>query len=186
MLEVTSTAIPEVKLIVPARHSDARGFFSEVYSKKAFEAAGLGIDFVQDNHSFSAERGVIRGLHFQSSPYAQDKLVRVTRGAILDVAVDLRRGSATFKRHVKVRLSAEEWNQLFVPKGFAHGYCTLEANTEVLYKVSEYYHPECDRGIAWNDPELNIAWPFPPEDSILSHKDRGLPLLSEAGELFSV
>lgn len=186
MLEVTSTAIPEVKVIVPARHSDPRGFFSEVYSKKAFEAAGLNLDFVQDNHSFSAEKGVLRGLHYQAPPYAQDKLVRVTRGSILDVAVDLRRGSKTFKRHVSVILGAELWNQLLVPKGFAHGFCTLEANTEVLYKVTGYYHPECDCGIAWNDPELEIEWPFPPQATILSNKDRSLPLLSEAGELFSI
>src|SRR5919107_1765563 len=144
MLQVEKTAIPAVKIITPRRFGDARGFFSEVYSRRAFEEAGLALDFVQDNHSLSGPRGTIRGLHFQSQPFAQDKLVRVVRGRILDVAVDLRRSSATFGQHVAVELSAENWRQLLVPVGFAHGFCTLTPDTEVLYKVTAYYAPTHD------------------------------------------
>ncbi len=170
--------IPAVKLIVPARHGDHRGFFSEVYNRNGLAQAGIDIDFVQDNHSLSAERGTVRGLHFQVPPFAQDKLVRVTRGSVFDVAVDLRRGSPTFGRHATVVLTAREGNQVLVPAGFAHGLMTLEADTEVLYKVSDYYAPSHDRGILWNDPALGIPWPLEEADAVLSDKDRLQPRLA--------
>ena len=144
-MQITTLAIPDVKLIGPAIHRDARGFFSETFNARALIAAGIDQVFVQDNQSLSVERGVVRGLHFQLQPKAQDKLVRVTRGAILDVAVDIRRGSPTYGRHVAVELSAANWQQLWVPKGFAHGFCTLEPDTEVIYKVTDYYAPEFER-----------------------------------------
>src|SRR5204863_3577773 len=141
LMQVIPTEIPAIKLLLPKKFGDHRGFFSEVYSRKALAEAGTLTDFVQDNHSLSVEKGVLRGLHYQIAPLAQDKLVRVVRGAILDVAVDIRRRSPTFGRHVKVVLSAENWHQVFVPIGFAHGFVTLEPNTEVFYKVSTYYSP---------------------------------------------
>jgi len=183
-MEVLPLEIGDVKLVKVKRHGDARGFFSEVYKKSAFADAGLHPEFVQDNHSKSEKAGTIRGLHFQLPPYAQDKLVRVTRGRILDVAVDIRRGSPTFGRHVAVELSAENWLQLFLPVGFAHGFCTLERDTEVLYKVSAAYAPQCDAGILWNDPDLGIDWPVDARDAILSDKDGKLPRLKDARVLF--
>src|SRR5579863_5822460 len=151
MLNLERTAIPDVKIITAKKIGDARGFFSEVYNRRALLEAGIDLDFVQDNHAFSASRGTLRGLHFQSPPYAQDKLIRVTRGRALDVAVDLRKSSATFGKHVVVELSAENWRQILVPIGFAHGYVTLEPDTEILYKVTNYYAPDHDYGLAWND-----------------------------------
>jgi dTDP-4-dehydrorhamnose 3,5-epimerase len=139
---------------------------------------------VQDNHSLSVERGVIRGLHFQIPPFAQDKLVRVVRGAVFDVAVDLRKASPTFCQHVTVVLSAEEWNQVLVPVGFAHGFCTLEPNTEVIYKVTNYYSPQHDRGVLWNDPELGIPWPVSDAEALLSEKDKRQPQFSQLGAIF--
>lgn len=183
-MEVQDTAFPEVKIIRPKKYGDSRGFFSETYHQKALAEAGIHLNFVQDNHSLSAERGVVRGLHFQTAPYAQDKLIRVTRGAIFDVAVDLRRGSPAFAKHVSVVLSAFDWNQLLVPVGFAHGFCTLEPATEVIYKVTAHYSPQHDRGVLWNDPALAIPWPVNPGEAILSEKDRRLPRLSELQELF--
>jgi dTDP-4-dehydrorhamnose 3,5-epimerase len=177
-MRVVPTAIPDVKLVVPARHGDARGFFSETWNRRDFEAAGLVADWVQDNHARSRDRGVLRGLHFQVGAAAQTKLVRVTRGSIFDVAVDLRRSSPTFGRFVTVTLSAEEWNQLYVPRGFAHGYCTLEPDTEVVYKVDAYYAPALDRGVLWNDPDLAVPWPVSGAEALLSEKDRKLPHLS--------
>ncbi len=174
-MKVTATAIEDVKLIVPAKHGDARGFFSETYNKRALAEAGVALDFVQDNHSLSAQSGTVRGLHFQTPPFAQDKLVRVVRGAILDVAVDLRRASPSFGRNVCVELSAGEWNQLLVPAGFAHGFCTLEPDTEVIYKVTSFYSPEHDRGVIWNDPDLSVAWPVGKGDARLSERDAKLP-----------
>lgn len=183
-MDVQNLAIPDVKLITPKVHRDARGFFCETYRADALALAGIDIEFVQDNYSFSTEKGVVRGLHFQAPPHAQDKLIRVIRGAILDVAVDLRRSSPTYGRHVSAVLSAENWAQLLVPVGFAHAFLTLEPDTEVAYKVSAYYAPECDKGLRWNDPELGIAWPIDPGDAVLSDKDRALPLLRDLGEYF--
>src|SRR3954471_6373326 len=153
------TEIPDVKVLLPKKFGDARGFFSETYSRKLLqECAGIDRDFVQDNHSLSAEAGVVRGLHYQLAPMAQDKLVRVVRGAILDVAVDIRKGSPTFGKHVSAVISAANWRQILVPIGFAHGFVTLEENTEVIYKVTNYYSPQHERGIRWNDPQLGIDW----------------------------
>ena len=166
-------------MLKPKKHGDHRGFFSEVYNKRALAEAGIDIEFVQDNHSLSAEKGTVRGLHFQTPPFAQDKLVRVVRGAVFDVAVDLRRESPTYGRHVSVVLSAETWNQILVPIGFAHGFMTLEPDTEVIYKVSGYYAPDHDKGLLWNDPALGIAWPIPETEAILSDKDRRQPRLAE-------
>ncbi len=179
MLEIEPTAIPDVRILTPKRFDDGRGFFSEVYNRRRFENAGLKLDFVQDNHSLSTKVGTIRGLHFQAPPFAQDKLVRVVRGRILDVAVNLRRSSATFGQHVAVELSAENWHQLLVPVGFAHGFCTLEPDTEVLYKVTAYYSAAHDRGLAFDDPALAIEWPVAPAEAVVSDKDRQHPRLSE-------
>ena len=184
-MQVEDTAIPAVKIITPKTFGDARGFFSEVYSRKAWAEAGLDYDFVQDNHSYSAEVGVIRGLHFQLAPFAQAKLVRVTRGRILDVAVDLRAGSPTYGRHVAVELSAANWRQLLVPVGFAHGFCTLEPDTEVLYKVTQVYSPAHDKGLAFDDPALGIDWGIDPAKAVLSDKDRRHPRLAELGAQFA-
>ncbi len=181
---ITPTAIPDVKLIAPPRFGDSRGFFSETYNKRRLAEAGIDLEFVQDNHSLSRERGVVRGLHFQLPPAAQAKLVWVVRGAAFDVVVDIRRGSPTFGRHVAMALAADDWQQLLVPAGFAHGFATLVPDTEVVYKVTDYYSPEHERGILWNDPALDIPWPVSPEEAILSAKDRKLPLFGEASELF--
>ncbi len=183
-LDVRPLDIPDVKLIVPKRFSDARGFFSEVYNHKALAQAGIDVDFAQDNHSLSRSKGVIRGLHFQVAPHAQGKLVRVVRGAIFDVAVDIRHGSATFGKHVSALLSAENWAQLWVPVGFAHGFCTLEPDTEVLYKVTDYYAPECDRGIKWDDPDVGIEWPVAGANVTVSEKDAQNPPLAECPVYF--
>jgi len=182
---VEETALPAVKIITPKKHGDARGFFSEVYSAAAFDKAGLNFIFVQDNHSYSAAKGVLRGLHFQTPPFAQDKLVRCARGSILDVAVDIRRSSPTFGRHVAVELSAENWRQLLVPIGFAHAFITLEPDVEVLYKTTAPYSAANDRGIAWDDPALGIAWPAPSGGPILSDKDRNWPRLKDSPDLFA-
>ena len=170
-MQIHELDIPDVKVLIPKRFGDRRGFFSEVYSKRTLLPAGIDTSFVQDNHSRSAERGTVRGLHFQTPPHAQDKLVRVVRGSVFDVAVDLRRSSPTYGKHVSIVLSAEAWNQLLVPVGFAHGFMTLEPDTEVLYKVSEYYAPDHDEGLRWNDPELGIRWPISEEEAVLSDKD---------------
>lgn len=178
-MEIVATAIPEVKLIRPKRFGDHRGFFAEVYNRRTFEAMGLHFDFVQDNHSRSAQRGTLRGLHYQSPPFAQTKLVRVLKGSILDVAVDIRQGSPTFGRHVAVELSAEGFEQLLVPRGFAHGFVTLEDDVEVLYKVDAYYSAAHDHGIAWNDPDLAIDWPVSPVECVLSAKDAAQPAFAD-------
>lgn len=165
--------------ILPNKFGDHRGFFSETYNRKAFAEGGIDLDFVQDNHSFSAAKGVLRGLHFQTPPFAQDKLVRVTKGSVFDVIVDIRKGSPTFAKWVGVEVSAEKWNQVLVPKGFAHGFLTLEPNTEFLYKVTHYYSKECDRSIRFDDPAIGIEWPLDLTDVTLSEKDQAAPLLGD-------
>jgi len=174
--------IPGLMLVRPAKFEDARGFLSETFNLRAFAEAGLTPNFVQDNHSLSTAAGVVRGLHFQLPPRAQGKLVRVVRGAILDVAVDLRRGSPSFGRFAAVELSAANWRQLWIPAGFAHGFCTLEPDTEVIYKMTDFYDPGAERGLAWDDPDLGIPWPV--SDPILSDKDRRLPRLAELPDCF--
>jgi len=181
---VEETALAGVKIITSRKLGDHRGFFSETYNRRALAAAGVDLQFVQDNHSLSARAGTLRGLHFQAPPFAQDKLVRVTRGAVLDVAVDLRTSSATFGRHVAITLSAENWRQMLIPAGFAHGFCTLEPDTEVLYKVTNYYSAAHDKGLAWDDPALGIAWPVAAERAILSEKDCKQPLLRDLPSIF--
>ena len=178
-MRIISTEIPEVKEIRPVRHHDPRGFFSEIFRDSVLRENGIDAPFVQENHSLSVDRGVVRGLHFQSPPAGQAKLVRVASGSIFDVAVDIRIGSPTYGRHVGVVLSAAEGNQLFVPEGFAHGFCTLEPNTEVVYKVTRYYSREHDLGLAWDDRDLAIAWPVSRDDALLSDKDRRQPVLAD-------
>lgn len=185
MLIVEPLEIEDIKIIRPDKFADDRGFFSETYNKPALAEAGIEIDFIQDNQSLSRAVGTVRGLHFQSPPFAQHKLVRVLRGSILDVAVDLRTGSPTFGRHVKATISAEAWNQILVPVGFAHGFVTLEPDTEVLYKVSARYSSEHDKGLLWNDPEIGIDWPVSAAQAILSPKDRVQPRLAELPPIFS-
>ncbi|MBM3600888.1 MAG: dTDP-4-dehydrorhamnose 3,5-epimerase [Alphaproteobacteria bacterium] len=184
-MQVVETSIPGVKLFHPKKFGDQRGFFSETYSRRAFAAAGVDLEFVQDNHALSAEVGTVRGLHFQVPPAVQGKLVRVSRGAIFDVAVDIRRGSPTYGRWAAARISAAAWNQIFVPAGFAHGYCTLEPDTEVVYKVTDFYAPEHERGMLWNDPAIGIEWPVEAARAILSGKDRALPRLADLPEYFT-
>jgi dTDP-4-dehydrorhamnose 3,5-epimerase len=179
LLEVRPTALAGVLEIRPARLSDDRGFFSEVWSHAAFARAGIDLAFVQDNHSLSSDAGVLRGLHFQVPPFAQDKLVRVSRGAVFDVAVDIRRASPTFGQWVGMRLSAAEWNQMLIPAGFAHGFLALEPDSEVQYKVSAPYSGEHDRAIRFDDPAIAIDWPIDRAALILSDKDRAAPLLAD-------
>lgn len=172
------TKLKDVFILEPKVHNDNRGFFMESYNERKLRELGVHQNFIQDNHSLSTDAGVLRGLHYQLNPKAQTKLVRVTAGAIYDVVVDIRRGSPTFGQWIGVILSAHNHRQLLVPKGFAHGFCTLVPNTEVQYKVDEYYSPECDRGILWNDPELGIDWPV--TNPVLSEKDKGHPVLKDA------
>ena len=183
-MQIERLKLADLLLIAPNKHADRRGFFSETYRSDVLASAGVRSEFVQDNHVYSAERGVLRGLHFQIPPRAQGKLVRCTRGAILDVAVDIRKGSPTFGHHVAVELSAENWKQLWVPPGFAHGYLTLEAHCEVIYKVTEYWAPDCERGIVWSDPSLAIDWGISAEHMILADKDKALPRLAELEPFF--
>jgi dTDP-4-dehydrorhamnose 3,5-epimerase len=178
-MDIKRLDIPEVLVLTPKIFRDSRGFFSETYNREAWAKAGLDVTFVQDNQSLSVEAGVVRGLHFQITPKAQGKLVRVVRGSIFDVAVDIRHGSPTYGRHVSAILSAENWSQIWIPVGFAHGLCTLVPNTEVIYKVTAPYAPDLDRGIAWDDPALGIAWPVAPGKAVLSDRDRGHPRLAD-------
>ncbi|HEU4987167.1 MAG TPA: dTDP-4-dehydrorhamnose 3,5-epimerase [Rhizobiaceae bacterium] len=184
-LELRPTALQGVMEIRPRKFGDERGFFSETWNARAMADAGLDLDFVQDNHSYSVARGVLRGLHYQLAPRAQDKLVRVIRGAILDVAVDIRAHSPTFRKWVAVELSARLWNQLLIPKGFAHGFVTLEPDTEVAYKVTDYYSAEHDRSIRFDDPAIGIDWPLPASLLTLSDKDRNAPRLDQS-EVFAL
>ena len=181
---IRQLAIPEVKLLKVEKFGDYRGFFSETYSRRDMERSGINLEFVQDNQSFSASAGTLRGLHFQCAPFEQAKLVRVLRGRIWDVVVDIRNGSPTYGRHVAAEISAAEWNQILVPVGFAHGMLTLEPDTEVFYKVSNYYSADCDRGLLWSDPVLDIRWPMPASDLILSEKDERHPVLKDLPAYF--
>lgn len=183
-MQVETTAIAGVLLITPRRFEDPRGHFAETYSATRYAAAGIAEAFVQDNQSYSRTRGVVRGLHYQIAPFAQAKLVRVLRGAVLDVVVDLRRDSATFGRHLAVELTADSGRQLFVPIGLAHGFCTLVPDTEVFYKVSAEYAPAQERGLLWNDPQLGIAWPISAAEALLSDKDLRNPRWSEVVDWF--
>lgn len=184
MLDVIDTAIPDVRILVPRRLGDERGFFAESWHRQRFRDAGVHVDWVQENHAASAARGTVRGFHYQLPPAAQAKLIRVVRGAALDVAIDIRRGSPTFGRHVAVGLSAGNFRQLFIPAGFAHGYCTLEPDTEILYKVDHHYAPEAERGIRWDDPALGIDWPVDSAAAVLSDRDRELPALADQPDVF--
>ena len=185
VMEARATTIPAVKLLVPRRYTDSRGVFSELYNRRSYAEVGITDIFEQDNLSLSSAVGTVRGLHFQSPPAAQAKLVGVITGRGLDVSVDIRRGSPSFGRHVAVELTAEGGEQLFVPVGFAHGFCTLEPETRVLYKVSAPYAPECEAGILWHDPALGIAWPVAPEAAVVCARDRSLPLLAEVESPFA-
>jgi dTDP-4-dehydrorhamnose 3,5-epimerase len=178
-VRVERLAIPEVLLITPVRHGDARGWFSETYVGKALEAHGVHDRFVQDNQAYSAQRGTLRGLHLQIPPQPISKLVRCLRGAIFDVAVDVRAGSPTFGRWVGAELSAESGGQLYCPRGFAHAYVTLTPDAEVFYKIDGYYAPDCERGVRWNDPAIGIDWPIPQSDIITNARDAALPLLAD-------
>lgn len=180
MVTINPLGLDGVLELVPVRHGDGRGFFSETYNQRRLAEAGIELEFVQDNHSFSAARGVLRGLHYQLPPMAQWKLVRVVHGAILDVVVDIRRNSPTFRHWIGLEVSAEKWNQILVPAGFAHGFVTLTENTEVVYKVTEYYSPEHDRSLRYDDPDIGVAWPAFPDGHQLSDKDRRAPRLAEA------
>jgi dTDP-4-dehydrorhamnose 3,5-epimerase len=183
-MEIITTALDGVVEIRPRRHGDDRGWFSETYKQHTLRDAGIDIDFVQDNESFSAPVGTLRGLHYQLAPHPQDKLVRVIHGSVLDVAVDIRRDSPTFGQHIAVTLTADAGNQLLVPVGFAHGFCTLEPDTRVAYKVSDRYAPECERAIRWDDADLAIAWQLPPNGPTLSDKDAVAPVLADQPDLF--
>jgi dTDP-4-dehydrorhamnose 3,5-epimerase len=178
---MNTLAIPDVRLLQPRRFGDDRGWFAETWSRRTLDA-----DFCQDNMSMSAYVGTVRGLHFQSPPHAQAKLVTVVAGRIIDVAVDIRKGSPTYGRHVAVELSAVQGNQLFVPRGFAHGFCTLEPGTIVMYKVDGFYAPECDAGIYWADPDLGIKWPVAVDQAHVSAKDQKLPKLAKIDSPFTL
>jgi len=180
-MKVTETTLKDVYVIEPQVFGDKRGWFMESYSRKTLVPFGITNDFVQDNQSFSAHKGTLRGLHYQRNPMAQAKIVRCTRGAILDVAVDLRKGSPLYKKWVAVELSAENKKQLFVPRGFAHGFVTLTDDVEVQYKADNYYAPEYDGNIAYNDPDIGVDWGA--SEFILSEKDKNAPLLKERTEL---
>ncbi len=184
-MQVQRFGIEGVLLITPRRFGDSRGWFSETYRADGWTAAGVEPELVQDNHSFSGPVGTVRGLHCQLAPHAQGKLVRVLRGAIFDVAVDARAGSPTRGQHVGAVLSAENNAQFWVPVGFLHGFCTLEPDTEVAYKCSDYYSPQSERGVIWNDPALGIDWPVPPERAVLSDKDRVLPDFAASASWFA-
>lgn len=183
-MQIIDTTIPDLKILVPRRISDVRGYFSETYSQRLLRAAGIDVSFVQDNESLSVEKGVVRGLHFQIAPAAQAKLIRVISGAIRDVAVDIRRNSPTFGQHVSLELSGADGRQIYIPPGFAHGFVTLQNNTLLSYKVSDYYSPSHDRGIRWDDPALKIEWGIDAQAAVLSERDRKHPLLADAVELF--
>jgi dTDP-4-dehydrorhamnose 3,5-epimerase len=179
-MSVDSTASKDVpRVIIPKRHRDNRGWFAETFREDRLPALGIPCRFVQENQSSSERAGTLRGLHFQLPPSAQAKLITVARGRILDVIVDIRKGSPTYGKHMSVELSSDSGHQLYVPVGFAHGFVTLEDDVSVIYKVSDYYAPACDKGIRWNDPDIALSWPVRDNDLIISDKDRSLPLLKE-------
>jgi dTDP-4-dehydrorhamnose 3,5-epimerase len=184
-MQVTRLAIADVALLRPKRHGDARGYFVESYNDRAFRRDVAEATFVQDNEALSAQKGTVRGLHFQRNPSAQGKLVRALKGAIFDVAVDIRHGSPTFGQHVSAVLTAETGDQLWVPPGFAHGYCTVEPDSVIAYKVTDFYSAADDGGIAWDDPALGIAWPVAPGEALLSDKDRKQPRLGDLPPIFT-
>jgi dTDP-4-dehydrorhamnose 3,5-epimerase len=186
MLKVETHPIDGVLTLAPQRFGDERGFFSQTYSLRDLAEAGFERPFVQDNHSMSAVRGTVRGLHFQAPPRAQDKLLRVTQGAILDVAVDIRVGSPTYGQHVAVELSAENGLQLLIPRGFAHGFQTLSDRVEVLYKVTDDYAPDTEGGLLWNDPALGIPWPIDAAHATANARDQNWPTLAELKSPFSL
>ncbi|NKX42223.1 dTDP-4-dehydrorhamnose 3,5-epimerase [Rhodobacteraceae bacterium R_SAG2] len=183
-MKIEEASLPGVRMLRPRRHGDHRGFFAETYNQRAY--AGLGVDatFVQDNHSLSAAVGTVRGLHFQAPPHAQAKLVRCGRGAIFDVAVDIRRGSRTYGRWAGYTLSAENGAQLYIPAGFAHGFATLMPDSEIVYKCSDYYAPETEGSLRWDDPEIGIEWPLK-SAPVLSEKDAHAPLLADFNSPFT-
>lgn len=183
-MKFTKTNLDGVIIVDPAVHGDHRGWFMETYNETDFKSSGINLNFVQDNQSFSAAKGTLRGLHYQLNPKAQTKLVRCTRGSIYDVAVDIRKGSPTFGEWFGIELTSENKKQLLIPKGFAHGFMTLTEDVEVQYKVDEFYAPECDRGIIWNDPQISVEWPMDVQP-ILSAKDEKAPLLKDADINFS-
>jgi dTDP-4-dehydrorhamnose 3,5-epimerase len=178
-MHIEQTSLPGVVIITPARHGDPRGFFSESWNRRRMEEAGIAIDFVQDNHSLSEQVGTVRGLHFQSPPHAQAKLVRCGRGALFDVAVDIRRGSPTYGQWVGVELTFESGRQLLIPEGFLHGFVTRAPMTEIIYKCSDYYAPDCDGAVRFDDPEIGIDWGIDPASAVLSAKDAKAPLLRD-------
>lgn len=179
-MKIEKLGLDGLLLIEPVKHGDARGFFSETFRADKFEAVAGPVRFVQDNQSRSAKKGTVRGLHYQKAPRGQGKLVRVLRGAILDVAVDARRGSPTFGRHVAVELSEQNWRQLYIPDGFLHGFCTLTDDVEVSYKTTDYYSPEHDAAVRWNDPVLGIEWPVAEAEILVSDKDRRAVLFKDS------
>jgi dTDP-4-dehydrorhamnose 3,5-epimerase len=182
---IEGTLLEDLKVITPRRFGDARGFFSETWNRSDMAEHGLSYDFVQDNQSMSEQVGTVRGLHFQTPPHAQDKLVRCGRGALWDVAVDIRVGSPNFGRWFGVELSAENGKQLLVPKGFLHGFVTLQRETEILYKCSDYYSPECDRAVRFDDPDIGIDWGIDPSFAIFSEKDANAPFLRDIQSPFT-
>ena len=183
-MKILNTKIDGVMVVEPTVFGDHRGWFTETYSQNKFSEAGIDLNFVQDNHSYSAAKGTLRGLHYQLNPKAQSKLVRCTKGSIFDVAVDIRIGSPTYGQWFGIELSSENKKQLLIPKGFAHAFMTLTDDVEVQYKVDELYSPENDRGIIWNDPSIKIQWPID-ITPILSEKDKKAPLLKNADNNFS-
>ena len=183
-MDQTETTLPGTLILTPKRFGDDRGFFAETWSRRRLAQAGIDIDFVQDNHSVSACAGTLRGLHYQSPPHAQAKLVRCGRGALFDVAVDIRAGSPTYGQWTGTELSAENGRQLLIPAGFLHGFVTRMDDTEIVYKCSDYYAPECDGAVAWDDPAIGIDWGLGDTDPILSDKDAKAPKLSEIGPVF--
>ncbi|WP_343505037.1 dTDP-4-dehydrorhamnose 3,5-epimerase [Alloyangia pacifica] len=184
-MQIEETVLPGVLILVPQRHGDARGFFSESWNRARMAAQGLDYDFVQDNHSLSGRVGTVRGLHYQSPPHAQAKLVRCGRGAFLDVAVDIRKGSPTFGAWVGVELSFENGKQLLIPEGFLHGFVTRAPDTEIIYKCTDYYAPECDGAVRFDDPEIGIDWGMDTSGAVLSEKDAAAPLLKDVESPFT-